>query len=122
MKWAAAIAGAALWAAISVADAQTAVTVIGNGNLSCGVWTARLRQQDGDTVALSGALMNGAWLDGYLSGYNAYANKIIDVIKNLDLEARDGWVRNYCLSHPLDPIYRAAQELILELQRRAAQR
>jgi hypothetical protein len=91
MKWAAAIAGVALWAAISVTGAQ-AGTAIGNGSYSCGEWTKD--QKDNKYSELA----NEAWLDGFLSGYSAYAHDEIDVIKGLDPGARFGWVSNSVVS------------------------
>lgn len=102
----------ALWAAISVTAAQTA-TVIGTGTRSCGEWTDDQRH---------GVLLpDEAWLAGYLSGYSVYSIDGINVTKGLDPGARDGWVSNYCLNHPLDPIWMAADQLIVELKRQASQ-
>jgi hypothetical protein len=109
------IAGVALWVAISVAGAQ-AGAVLGNGSFSCGEWTAD--HLSNDAVAVS----DDAWLAGYLSGYSAYDDEGDVINKDLDGGARAAWVNNYCLSRPLDRIYVAADQLILELKRRASQR
>ena len=103
--------GVALWAAISITGAQ-AGTVIGNGTGSCGQWT---KDQQDDFFAL----IDEAWLAGFLSSYSVYNNDKIDLP---DAGAKKAWVSNYCLSHPLDPIYTASDQLIIELQRRASQR
>jgi nitric oxide reductase large subunit len=109
------IAGVALWATLSVTIAEGG-TILGNGSYSCGDWTAEHQKQDNVTQG------DNAWLAGYLSGYSAYNGDGVDVIKNLNAGAREAWVSNYCQTHPLDGIYTAADQLILELKRRASQR
>jgi hypothetical protein len=108
------IIGVALWAAIPVTGAQAAM-ILGNGSISCGEWTKERQKHRAVTVS------DEAWLAGYLSGYSVYDGG--DVInKDLDRGARAAWVSNYCLNHPLDSISIAADELILELKRRASRR
>jgi hypothetical protein len=99
-----------LLAAISGAPAQ-AGAIVGNGTRSCGEWTAAHRTTD----ALS--LTDDAWLSGYLSAYSAGSG--IDLPDN---GGRTAWVSNYCRDHPLDEIYQAADQLMLELKRRASRR
>jgi hypothetical protein len=105
------VTGVALWTAILVSGAQ-AGTIIGEGTISCAKWTEDQRNPDY-------ALMNGAWLAGYLSNYSIYTNDAIDLP---DPAARNGWVSTYCRTHPLDKLWEAADELILELKRRASRR
>jgi hypothetical protein len=105
------IAGAALWSVVSVTGAR-AVTVLGAGAGSCGEWTNDM--QNFEFVAQS----DEAWLAGYLSGYNYNSTDEVDIMKGLDAAARIQWISNYCVNHPLDLIFTAANELILELRQR----
>jgi hypothetical protein len=97
-----------LLAAVSVVAAPAgraqARDVIGHGGFSCGQWTEHQRDQ-------FFALIDGAWLAGYLSAYSMYG----DQVDLPDQPARNSWVSNYCRNHPLDPIYTAADHLIIEL-------
>src|ERR1700687_5250662 len=105
------IIGVTLWIAISV-DAQAA-QVLGQGTASCGKWTENQRDK-------FFAVVDGVWLSGYLSGYSVYSSDEMDLP---DQAAREGWLSNYCKNHPLDQIYKAADQLILELiKRQSSQR
>jgi hypothetical protein len=94
-----------LLAAISIVGAQAA-DIVGHGAYSCGNWTADHRRLD---VA---AVTDNAWLAGYLSAYSAYEGDKLDLP---DQDARNEWLSNYCRNHPLDLIYQAADQLIIEL-------
>jgi len=97
-----------------LASAASASTILGTGTASCGTWTAD-KQENGP--AWVGDL---EWLSGYLSAYSAYKlPSERDVAHGLDEGAREAWVSNYCLAHPLDEIYVAADALIAELKHRA---
>jgi hypothetical protein len=106
------IVGVALWTAISSTSAQ-ASDIAGHGTSSCAEWT----ESQSDNFS---ALPNHAWLAGYLSGY--LGDRGGDKIDIPDPAARNGWVTNYCRTHPLEKIWEAADQLILELKRRASRR
>jgi hypothetical protein len=107
------IAVIAVSAAISITGAR-ATDIVGTGTRSCGDWAADHRTDGAVAVA------EEAWLAGYLSAYNVYN---VDYDLNLpDQGARNAWVSNFCRNHPLEGIYQAADQLILELQRRLAAR
>jgi hypothetical protein len=101
-----------LLAAMSVTAAQVrdaqARDIVGQGTASCGKWTEDQR----DSYF---ALIDGVWLAGYLSAYSVYNGDQVDLP---DVGGREGWVSNYCRNHPLDKIYKAADQLILELIKR----
>jgi len=103
-----------LAAILSGAPAQA--NIVGNGTYSCGEWTADHRAKDADALSLT----DDAWLAGYLSAFTNWVDK--DGITIPDAGARNGWVSNYCRNHPLDRIDEAADQLILELQRRSSRR
>jgi hypothetical protein len=105
---------AAVWTAISVTGAQAA-QALGQGSASCGKWTENQRDK-------FFAVVDGVWLSGYLSGYSVYTSDEID-LHLPDQAAREGWMTDYCKNHPLDQIYKAADQLILELiKRQSSQR
>lgn len=97
-----------------MAQAQ-AMKVIGVGNKSCGSWTeARsISQSNPDQQYIIGARV---------AGYVAASADIIkiDLIKNIDADAMDSYIDNYCHSHPLDDIFTASFSLAQELRRREA--
>ena len=102
-----------LLAGLAGAPAQAAQT-IAQGTLSCGEWTAEHLRDD------YGARIQNAWVAGYLSAYSMYADD--QEIDLPDPAGRNGWVSNYCRNNPLDKIDKAADQLILELRRRAPKR
>jgi hypothetical protein len=99
-----------LWTALSMPQAH-AFDMIGNGVFSCGEWVADHLHQDAVSIG------DDAWLAGYLSAYNFYTED--KVLTLPDEGGRSGWMGNYCRNHPLEKIYLAADQLILELKRQA---
>jgi hypothetical protein len=92
----------------NVAEARV---VVGHGAGSCGRWTEDQRDE-------YFALLDEAWVAGYLSSYNRRADAEINLP---DPGGIRGWITQYCQNHPLDGIYTAAEELVDELNRRASQ-
>jgi hypothetical protein len=109
------VVGVALWAAISVTGVQ-AYSTIGHGAATCATWLDDQREAEVSKFTAN------AWLAGYLSGYSRYTSDLIDVIDRLEPQARENWVNAYCRNHPLDSVHEAADQLILELKRRASRR
>lgn len=107
---------ATVLAAVSIISAQVGVAnaldVVGAWTASCGRWT----KHQGDEFP---ALIDGAWLAGYLSAFSIYSGDEVDLP---DVGARNSWVSDYCRNHPHDRIYVAADELILELVKRRSLR
>jgi hypothetical protein len=116
------LAGVALWAAIGSSSAQAVDDagrriVAGNGSQSCAVWT-------NDERYIDLKFQYDAWLSGYLFSFNRH-NTIefgLDILESTSNSAWSMWISNFCRSHPLDPIYEAADKLILELKSRAIRR
>ncbi len=85
--------------------------VLGHGLTSCGTWTQahttdapeRLRMED--------------WIAGYLSDFNSLTDDpdVPDFLKDEDWDGLITWIDNYCATHPLDKLAKAAQALELEL-------
>ena len=100
------IVGGMLWAAVALAGAKAA-DIVGVGAQSCETW---IETQGSDRSIQS------AWLAGYLSSYRFHNGDIYMP----DADARDKWVSNYCLKHPIDNVWTAANRLIDELSRRAS--
>jgi hypothetical protein len=96
-------------ATLSISTAR-ARDVLGNGSYSCSSWMENQRDK-------YFALIDQAWVSGYLSSYNLYAS---DELALPDVPAIRGWITGYCQKHPLDGIYKAADELVNELNRRAS--
>ncbi|WMT74556.1 hypothetical protein [Bradyrhizobium sp. Ash2021] len=95
--------------ALSITTAQ-ARDVIGGGSRSCGSWLENQRDE-------YFSLYDQAWVAGYLSSYSLHAS---DQIQLPDAAAVRGWITKYCRNHPLDEIYKAADELVNELNHRAS--
>jgi hypothetical protein len=84
--------------------------VIGHGARSCGAW---MEDQRDEYLAL----IDEAWVAGYLSGYNLTADDGVDLP---DRSGAHAWITKYCRTHPLDGIWKASGELVNELTRRAS--
>ena len=98
------------------ATAKT-ITVRGEGFASCAVWlrehTARTdRQPVQDSWILGYVVATAGMLD--IPGVEDVSSKF----RNADLVA---WVDDYCGSHPEEPLIRAADALMRDLARRAAE-
>jgi hypothetical protein len=80
---------------------QGEYSMIGQGTLSCGTWTAYRRNQS--------ALGIQQWVLGFLSGVGfASAQFGRDPLNEVDAQGVWAWVDNYCQSYPLNRIVDAA--------------
>jgi hypothetical protein len=86
--------------------------VVGNGNASCGEWTAA-QQENGWSRSVY-----DAWVGGFISGLNL-VNPKGNLTTGMDFKGLQGWMDNYCAANPLDPISTAAVRLSVELRKRA---
>src|SRR4051794_29669193 len=95
-------------------EPAAAVRIIGHGLSSCGAWTEARRARGADSLAFM------SWALGYLSGINEGTNAFAkrDILVRSDAQALLGWLDNYCLSNPLEPLKKAADELVGELLKR----
>lgn len=90
--------------------------IVGIGNKSCGDWSDAKRENGWPRAAY------GAWLGGFMSGLNldgsgTYGN----LTDGTDFQGMEGWIDNYCVANPLDPVSSAATGLATELLRRKIQ-
>jgi len=109
----AALALAVTLAALSPSvHAQSRMIVMGSGNVSCGAWTEHRRR----AVVL--ALSEEAWVQGFVTAYNAYVAPDGGLQASIDAAGVAGWMDNYCQANPLDNVAVAAQHLVEELKRR----
>ena len=81
----------------------------GAGTASCGRWVTDRRN------APSTALFEFSWVQGYITGLNSgmpssYTNNG-QVGAQLDINAAEVWLDNYCQAHPLDHLADAADQL-----------
>jgi hypothetical protein len=93
------------------ARAQTTITVLGYGNsASCGKWVTD--RQDKSWEVAKGM----AWMQGFFTGLNegSFMSGHKDwshIGEHLDIDGAAVWLDNYCREHPLDPFFRAAEQL-----------
>jgi hypothetical protein len=112
VKLAFALALALATIASSPALAQSPMMVMGSGNISCGTWVDHRRH----SAVLS--LADEAWVQGFITAYNAYVAPDGGVHASIDAGGVSGWVDNHCRAYPLDTLAMAAQYLVEELKRR----
>ena len=102
---------------IGTAKAQDTFAVIGFGSTSCGSWTAARR-------ALNAATAVGyeQWVLGFVASVpedvalgsfvTSRRTARMDPLKNTDAQVVWGWIDNYCASHPLETVKRAAAAFV----------
>lgn len=95
------------------ADSMGNFTVISLGTKTCGQVVSDFEKGDW------GKLSNSIWVGGYLTAINSEVFSGADVAKGTDPAARDLWIYNYCKANPLNSLYRATDDLVTELTRRA---
>ena len=86
--------------------------VIGEGLRSCGAWTKE-RQAESPQSALF-----ATWVLGYVTGMNWVDYSEPDFLMKTDAFGILAWVDNYCRTHPVDTINRAASEVVEFLKTR----
>ena len=114
---------------LSDLEAKDYWAIKGDGKQSCGAWTkaqAHRPQVGADgimpvTFADMELSTQLSWVQGFLSAFNYYDSKSVDVANGIDPNGVFAWIDNYCAAHPLDTIATAAIELISELSKRAGQ-
>ena len=91
-----------------------AITIIGNGNISCGKYLSDLDEKKVLSV------VNASWMSGYMSGLNLGLNSDEkgDYLEGTDANAIWAAVTKYCNDNPLSTLaaacYDAAFQLILK--------
>lgn len=83
--------------------------LMGSGAKTCGSWT-----QASPTVKH----WKVSWLLGYLSGINYFVKP--EMFSGQDVAAIESWMDNYCRAHPRDVLVTGANDLSIELMKRAS--
>jgi hypothetical protein len=124
------IAVSALIASILFWHHANAVTywVAGQGIDSCGTWSANKpppTTDEDDSSKIGRELAHGiarqehfAWVQGYLSGISHERASVSSALGKTDGAAQEAWIDDYCTSHPLATLAKAAEALTLELEHR----
>ena len=89
----------------SAADESVNKRGFGAGNDSCGKWISE-RKTEADW------LYEGQWILGYVSAF-AFIKQV--TLRQTDPHAIVAWMDSYCENHPLDPLFVATKNLILDL-------
>jgi len=99
------------------AEADEQYTIWGNGNQSCGSWTAT-HNDNTDGSAIEEASQE-AWVEGFITAFSAFGFTPSRTF-TLDYAALKAWIDNYCSAHPLDSISKASEVLAVQLQLRVS--
>jgi hypothetical protein len=86
----------------------------GAGTVTCAEW-----QQYRTTGNKPATFQLQAWIDGFLSGYNAASNDTDFIAPKPESVAYYAWIDNYCSKNPLDEVMQAVFALKNELTSRA---
>ena len=81
----------------------TGYSAAGLGGLSCGSWTVARR----DEIASP----HQQWVLGFLSGLGSAGPR--DPLQGMDAQGVWAWIDNYCQSHPIDRLTKAAEAFAL---------
>lgn len=93
---------------------EGAYEVLGVGTLSCEIWT-----KDRADRSTERHYINGAWIQGYLTGANVYGEGPSHIAKEIDADGIMARIDGYCAQHPADSLTVAAKALVDELTKRA---
>ncbi|MCK1600823.1 hypothetical protein IVB02_05155 [Bradyrhizobium sp. 166] len=88
--------------------------IFGAGLVSCGEW-----QKFKTTNDRASLFQIQAWVDGFLSGQNLFAEGSDFLVSKPNSTALYAWIDNYCAANPLDTIAKATVSLRGELETRA---
>lgn len=95
-----ALIAVAVFAFVAMDQAEAQFTIIGQGTLSCGAWTAARRMRSGAGQQ--------QWLLGFLSGVGFMGGPDVDPLANIDAEGVWAWVDNHCAANPAETLETAA--------------
>jgi len=89
--------------------APAAFVVMGVGADSCATWTKNSKNEFLREAQIW-------WVEGFMSGLAQGTER--DLLRNIDKEALESWMGNYCAKHPLDRVLDAMGPLWLDLLER----
>ena len=93
------------------ADSNGLYMVVGDGRVSCEVWSAR---RDNDGVESANLEQ---WVFGYLTSLNRWVPGIVNIARGSNHEGLASWVDNYCSENPTKDVADAAEFLFLALRK-----
>ncbi|WP_152539352.1 hypothetical protein [Methylomicrobium lacus] len=86
----------------------------GAGGSTCGAWLQYRKSND------YASELN--WIQGFISSYNQFVYSGPNpngIFGSADYRSIAVWMDNYCMTHPLESVYRGTLELVEELKQRA---
>ena len=92
------------------ADDAGSFVAYGTGNRLCSEWLQSRARNNADTVEMT------AWTLGFISAYNKYQHKGIDVAGKLDADEIHAAIDKHCGSRPFDSLSFATNALIERLR------
>ena len=92
------------------ADDAGSFVAYGFGNQRCSEWIESRVRNDANTVKMT------AWILGFISAYNRYLHKGIDVAGGLDAEGIHAAIDKHCKNRPFDSLSFATNALIERLR------
>jgi hypothetical protein len=98
----------ALAVVVLTGPARAGYHLVGVGASSCGTWLA----DRADTRNMP-SLNTQSWVLGFLSGVGFMGNGF-DPLQGLDANAVTAWLDNYCRTHSLENLGKAAGALIMQ--------
>jgi hypothetical protein len=93
------------------ASAQEKRITFGEGSASCRDWTSERQKNTGLGTELT------AWVRGYVSGVNAYAQT--DFLRQTNINAINLSIDNYCRSKPLENLVQVTDAIVNTLHAQA---
>ena len=89
----------------AMAQTQVDLRIFVPGNMSFGTWTEERKKDSEIAVAYS------FWIEGFVTAAELYNPRLAPAAKQIDTDAMNGWVDNWCAAHPLSKIADAANFL-----------
>ena len=95
----------------TAADENGKYMVVGDGRISCEIWSARRSDDSVGSASLE------QWLYGYVTSFNRWVPSIVNIARGSNHEGLSVWVDNYCLKNPRQDLADAAEFLLVDLQK-----
>ena len=93
------------------ADSNGVYMVVGDGRVSCEVWSARRGNDGVESANLE------QWVFGYLTSLNRWVPGIVNIARGSNHEGLALWVDHYCSENPEKDLADAAEFLFLALRK-----
>ena len=93
------------------ADSNGVYMVVGDGRVSCEVWSARRGNDGVESANLE------QWVFGYLTSLNRWVPGIVNIARGSNHEGLALWVDHFCSENPEKDVADAAEFLFLALRK-----